>query len=913
MPANVNDPSGNLGKVDICTFWGKAQPRDVDGLKWHPLVYHSLDVAAVGHVLMNDWPELARRTTGLLGLPRSEGDRVIRFLLCLHDIGKFAKKFQAKVPDRFPKCFQDDLTRIATAYDHASGGMHLYRRQPDMFRLPKKTHRRVWLRLISAVTGHHGAPPQVPEGDLIADFGRAGFEAAAAFIEQVHAVLGFPADIALDERQVRRASFAIAGLAVLADWIGSNQEWFSYREPMDGIDAYWEEAVSRATTAVAQAGVLPAEPSRMLTYPELLGVKASPSPMQAWARDVDLPPGPALYVIEDETGSGKTEAAVLLAHRLMASGRGSGFYVALPTMATANAMFARLEKVVRRLFAPHAAPSVALAHGARDMHGGFRAAKLRGGRHEKAYADGGGSLEASETTASSACAAWIADDRRRAFLADAGAGTIDQALLAVLPTRHQSVRLLGLACGVLILDEVHAYDAYMQREMETLLEFQAALGGSAVLLSATLPLATRRRLVEAFARGLGEQASNEHDPVDYPLATVCAAGVLDHHSVEARPERTRKLPVRFLSSPEEAFGEIDRAASAGKAVLYIRNTVDDAVEAYSTLKSRGQGDRLHLFHARYALVDRLATEQHVVRMFGKDSRGEDRRGRVLVATQVVEQSLDLDFDVLITDLAPIDLVIQRAGRLWRHVRQDRDGTPELLVVGPQPSRVADEKWYSRAFPRAAYVYPDHARLWLTADMLLRAGAIHSPTELRTLIEAVYGVGVEECVPDALRPLLYDAEGRAGAERSVAGTNVLDCSKGYVRDGGAWDRDVRTPTRLVDDPQVVLRLALLVDGKIVPYARDAAGGERWRAWRLSEVSVSERRVGGEALASGQAAVAQTAKADWTRYDEDKPLVVLKESPADGCFHGTAAGRDEKGVVQLRYSRSEGLTLAPVPRS
>ena len=906
MQANVNDARG---EVDIFSFWGKAQPRDGDGIKWHPLVYHSLDVAAVGHVLMNDWPELARRTTGLLGLPRPEGDRVVRFLLCLHDIGKFAKKFQAKAPDHFPTCFQDDLARVATAYDHAAGGMRLHRRKPGMFKLPEKTHRRVWRLLISAVTGHHGAPPDVSNGDLVADFGRVGLEAAGAFIEQMHGVLGLPADIVLEERQARRASFAIAGLAVLADWIGSDQDWFPYREPTEGIDAYWEEAVSRATTAVAQAGALPAEPRRMLTYPELLGVKASPSPMQAWARDVDLPPGPALYVIEDETGSGKTEAAVLLAHRLMVSGRGSGFYVALPTMATANAMFARLEKVVRRMFAPHAAPSVALAHGARDMHEGFRAAVLRGGRRERAYADGGGSLEASETTASTACAAWIADDRRRAFLADAGAGTIDQALLAVLPTRHQSLRLLGLAFGVLILDEVHAYDAYMQREMETLLEFQAALGGSAVLLSATLPLAIRRRLADAFSRGLGEQASNGHDPVDYPLATVCAAGVLDHHAVEARPERTRTLPVRFLGSSEEAFGEIDRAASSGKAVLYIRNTVDDAVEAYSTLKARGLGDRLHLFHARYALVDRLATEQHVVRMFGKESRGEDRRGRVLVATQVVEQSLDLDFDVLITDLAPIDLVIQRAGRLWRHDRKDRDGALELLVVGPQPSGSADEKWYSRAFPRGAYVYPDHARLWLTADVLLRAGAIRSPTELRTLIEAVYGDGVEERVPDALRPLLYDAEGRAGAERGVAGTNVLDCSKGYVRDGGVWDSDVRTPTRLVDDPQVVLRLALLVDGKIVPYARDATRGERWRAWRLSEVSVSERRVGGEALVPGQVAAAQAAKAEWTRYDEDKSLVVLKESPVDGCFDGTAAGRDEQGVVQLRYSRSEGLTLGP----
>ena len=319
MPVNVNDASG---EVDIFSFWGKAQPHDADGPKWHPLVYHSLDVAAVGHVLMNDWPEMARRTTGLLGLPRPEGVQVIRLLLCLHDIGKFAMKFQAKAPEHFPTCFQDDLDRIVTAYDHASGGMHLYRRQQGMFSLPARTHRRAWQALLSAVTGHHGAPPHAADVDLVADFGRAGLEAAKVFVEKVHGVLVVPADIALDERQARRASFAIAGLAVLADWIGSNQDWFRYREPTDGIDAYWDEAVSRARIAVAQAGVLPAKPNPTLSYPELLGIKASPSPMQKWARDVDLPPGPALYVIEDETGSGKTEAAVLLAHRCSPHTRG---------------------------------------------------------------------------------------------------------------------------------------------------------------------------------------------------------------------------------------------------------------------------------------------------------------------------------------------------------------------------------------------------------------------------------------------------------------------------------------------------------------------------------------------------------------------------------------------------------------
>ena len=249
--------------------------------------------------------------------------------------------------------------------------------------------------------------------------------------------------------------------------------------------------------AVRESGIVPAAATGRLGYDALVGPQVTPSPMQEWARDVPLPDGPALFIVEDETGSGKTEAALMLAHRLMASGRADGFYMALPTMATANAMFDRLGRAVRHLFTPDANPSLALAHGARGLHHGFRAARAKWGRTGAPYGNGG----EADIAASTACAEWIADDRRRTFLADAGAGTVDQALLAVLPARHQSLRLLGLAQRVPIIDEVHACDAYMRREIETLLTFQAALGGSAVLLSATLPAGYRQSLADALREG----------------------------------------------------------------------------------------------------------------------------------------------------------------------------------------------------------------------------------------------------------------------------------------------------------------------------------------------------------------------------------------------------------------------------
>lgn len=448
-------------EIDILRFWGKARPVDsARGPRWHPLVFHGLDVAAVGEALLIRHDGLERVLPHLLGLPREDTVGLIRFLLAVHDVGKFAKKFQAKVPDLYPECFGGDPAQVAARYDHGAGGLRLFDADAELFSLPSGTGFGVWRPLISAVTGHHGTPPEAGIGGshiaLRRDFGKSGIEAARRFIQRARELLGLPEKLPrLDRGRIRRASFAVAGVAVLADWIGSDQKWFPYQEPAP-VETYWRRAQERAASAIEQADVLPASASRHLNYRDLIGAAAAPSPMQEWAQTVQLPDGPALFLIEDETGSGKTEAALMLAHRLMATGRADGLYVALPTMATANAMFDRLAATHRHLFAVDANPSVALAHGARDLHAGFRSARLRGGCNEAPYSDAAGYGDESGTTASAACAAWVADDRRRAFLADVGTGTVDQALLSVLPSRHQSLRLLGLMRRVLILDEVHS-------------------------------------------------------------------------------------------------------------------------------------------------------------------------------------------------------------------------------------------------------------------------------------------------------------------------------------------------------------------------------------------------------------------------------------------------------------------------
>lgn len=890
--------------MNFLSFWGKARPTDADGSPgWHPLAFHSLDTAAVGEALLASHGGLTDRLCGLFGLPDSKAVALLRFLICLHDVGKFARKFQVKKPERFPSCFGTDPSAIPSRFDHGLGGLCLFTEHPDIFGHSARAAKR-WLPIVSAITGHHGSPPDLATnaGTLRADFGQDGIEAARAFADRARVLLDPPSPMPqMDDDRARRISWLLAGLAVLSDWIGSNEDWFPFRNPNDfaDLDHYWVYARERAATAVRQAGIIPAAAAGHLDYETLVGSQVAPSPMQKWAGNVPLPKGPALFIVEDETGSGKTEAALMLAHRIMASGRADGFYIALPTMATANAMFDRLDRALRHLFAPDAHPSLALAHGARGLHPGFQAARSNWGRKEAPYGDHG----EADVAASTACAEWIADDRRRAFLADAGAGTVDQSLMAVLPARHQSLRLFGLAQRVPIVDEVHAYDAYMRREIETLLTFQAALGGSAILLSATLPADHRQSLVDAFATGLGE------DPIGiaeqaYPLATVRARGVQTEAPVAGRPGRGRKLPVRFLRSSDEALGEVERAARVGRAALYIRNTVDDAREAHAELTARGID--AELFHARFALADRLEIERRTVETFGRESRAEERAGKVLVATQVVEQSLDLDFDFLASDLAPVDLLIQRAGRLWRHEWRERAGEPELFIVAPSTADNPSEDWFEIFLPRAAYVYPDHARLWITARTLEQNGVMESPGDLRTLLETVYAPEAEEHTPPALQERLLTIEGRDRAARSMGRLNTLSLSSGYMRDSGAWESDMRTPTRLAEDPRVTLRLARLLNDRIEPYALAHAPEEPWRAWRLSEVDISQRHVTGETVPSRFAEAAREARTDWGRYDEDKMLVVLEEAGNDGLV-GAVMGPDGKRGVY--YSAEAGLAVGP----
>jgi CRISPR-associated endonuclease/helicase Cas3 len=530
---------------------------------------------------------------------------------------------------------------------------------------------------------------------------------------------------------------------------------------------------------------------------------------------------------------------LLLAHRLMQADLGHGVYIGLPTMATANAMFARMEVAYGQLFAEASQPSLILAHSARDLSQRFRQTVLPD--IHTAESDYG---QNEEETAGARCTAWLADNRKKALLAEVGVGTIDQALLAILYAKHQSLRLLGLLGKVLIVDEVHACDAYMHKLLQILLEAHASMGGSAILLSATLPQKMRRELAQAFCKGAGLEPP-ELRSEEYPLLTHIGAPDRVETPFATRESVRRTVSVNPLKTIDDVIAQVCQAAQAGKCVCWIRNTVADARAAFALLQDQIPADKLHLFHARFAMQDRLTLEEQLLEYFNQHSMGDTRSGRVVVATQVVEQSLDLDFDLIVSDLAPIDLIIQRAGRLCRHTRDhqgnrvdgpDQRGTPQLLLYGPEPDEDVDHDWFARMFPKAVKVYPDHARLWLTAKLLGEQGRFHMPDDARTLIEGVYGEEADLLMPSVLLERHDRVEGEDAADRSHAQLNSINLRAGYEEgEIPCWD-DAVTPTRLGEESTTV-RLARW-DGQTL---RPWAGGEF--AWQLSQVQIRQALISG----------------------------------------------------------------------
>lgn len=902
-------------------YWGKAKKdSEQAGLDYHLLAYHSLDVAAVGIEYLSQHHFLTQFFCEQLGCQKVDWLNWAGFWLALHDLGKFSEAFQSQKVELFEQ-LQGRAPNPEKLYSerHDTLGQwywndRLLQQAVDdgWFVDGIQSALDCWMR---AVTGHHGQPPKTSAPNNPSDdyFSKKDRKAIQAFSEEMRTLFftegasGICKQLAPTqlEKVSQILSWWFTGVTVLADWLGSNTDYFPYQNEVLSLQDYWDYARTQAKKALKESGVVPSAVKQSLSFKDLFPKIQMPSPLQQWAINVEIENSPQIFLLEDVTGAGKTEAAITLAYRLMASGSAGGFFVALPTMATANAMYGRIAGVYAELFAGNA--NLVLAHGSRNLVEDFAKTIIQPSKTEN-------DVEQTDETASARCTAWLADHNKRALLAQVGVGTIDQALLGVLHSKHQSLRLLGLFGKVLIVDEVHACDAYMQGVLEILLEFHARAGGCVILLSATLPAHMKQKLLAAYAKGRNAKCPviAEHQ---YPLATwwrTIHADKLYEESLKTRQAVTRTVSVNYQHDIQHIKNAVLTTLSAGQCVCWIRNTIADALEAYRMFENDISAEHIMLFHARFCLHDRLAAEELVVKKFGKDSTHELRKGQLVIATQVIEQSLDVDFDLLISDLAPIDRLVQRAGRLRRHIRDnqgnrllkeddmDQRGEPILWVYGPQWMDEPSPTWVKNVLPKADFVYPDHGQLWLTAKAL-QAGSFTMPQHARQLIESVFGD--ESFIPTGLQHTSLTVQGQQMADASHAKSNTLTLVSGYKRgDVMDWWSEAKTPSRL-GEQSINIVLARWEGERLVPWAK------RSYAWAYSTVKIAQRLISKVPLPTKANRLAEYYRVLENLPDKGKWSVLLPlEQNLQGEWTTQAWASAEGKAEQLftwQYSSQAGL--------
>ena len=820
-------------------IWAKTSKSGAAG--WHPLVLHVLDVAASADAILAREPEATRNRIGaVLGLEWQEARPWILLVVACHDLGKACPGFQ---------CKWENLTGMDPGRSPDTDINHAFVSQIVLSELLQELDWPEQLaELVSDAVGcHHGerASPNVLHNLAFNRRALGPYPWAHARRGLFKALLDTLKPTKTPDKQTLSGPdfMLLSGLTSFSDWIGSNEDRFPFGSPeeCEDLPGWFEKHRTHADQALDAIGWAPRTPlsSESKSFEQVFSF--SPRHLQQAVADVltDLQQ-PAILLVEAPMGEGKTEAALFAHLELQRRFGHRGLYVALPTKATGNAMFKRTLDFLRRQGTDRTL-DLQLLHGAKLLNDTFQNLHLSG-IHDPAN---GGEVRAGE---------WFTS-KKRALLSEYGVGTVDQALLTILPVRHNFVRLWGLANRVVIFDEIHAYDAYTGTLLIHLLRWLLALGSSVVLLSATLSPSIRRKLAEVVDADLPDKEQK------YPRLSVFRSGVVEQVHFEADP--ARRLTLRLQGIPADLpsmRSALEEHLASGGMGLALVNTVQRAQDLYrlfpegKLLEREGQrvgkrlsdGTEVFLFHARFPADRRQEREELVLKEFGE---GGSRDGRkILIATQVAEQSLDLDFDLIATDLAPIDLVLQRAGRLWRHARKSRPvSEPTLLVAGltgDEPPSFGKPLWWG-----AVYREDILLRTW----SLLRDGqrrTLTLPDEIDTLVQAVYEeqVDVSESLRERLEKALMDADGKAIAQKGQAHQAIIGLPDEaswndpgrfvlYDEDEPGVHRTLMAQTRLGEDS--VVTIPLWPYDEFRPEATPHFA--RTKQWFLRAVSLSRKGV------------------------------------------------------------------------
>ncbi|MEU3309980.1 CRISPR-associated helicase Cas3' [Nocardiopsis sp. NPDC006832] len=681
--------------------WAK---HDFDSDGWLPLYRHMADSASIAGRLWDEWvPRQARALiTSALSGDESSARSLVVWLAATHDIGKATPAFACQVEhladDMRAQGLDMPLQKQMADRNLAPHGLagHLLLRDwlvDEHDWRPRDTH-----QFTVIAGGHHGIPPtnsaiaaldDHPELLRTPKAAEIWHRVQTELLDTAAEVTGAGAHLSSwrTAKLPQPAQVLLTALVITADWIASNSDYFPYFPGERGTDPERTEAAWRLLDLPRQWN--PQHPTG--TTAELLAARfdlpegARPRPVQEQAvQAARHMAGAGLMIIEAPMGEGKTEAALLAAEILAASTGAGGCFVALPTMATSNAMFARFTHWLDHLPGmPEEATSIFLAHSKAHLNEEF-AGYLGGGPRLATDTD----REDESGSAALIAHRWLRG-RKKGMLSSFAVGTIDQLLFAGLKSKHLALRHLALAGKVVVIDEAHAYDTYMNTYLDRALAWLGRYGVPVIVLSATLPSDRRRELAQAYT-GEGPRPKVEGyeevaQAASYPLITTAAPGTPPRLYPAEFSGRSTDVLIEPLDDELATLTErLDRELHEGGCALVIRNTVARVHETAAHLRGHFGEDAVTVAHSRFLDLDRAARDEQLLREYGPPAKvvalgGERPERRIVVASQVVEQSLDVDFDLMVTDLAPVDLLLQRMGRMHRHPRgEDQSERPPRL-------------------------------------------------------------------------------------------------------------------------------------------------------------------------------------------------------------------------------------------
>lgn len=765
-----------------------AKKSDQMGYRWLPLYQHLTDTQQIMGLLWEHFLSSGQKKL-ILGNLRSvnqdklidedDAKRLAMFLGATHDLGKATPAFQMQ---KNPFC-ADDLSKRLWEELEAEGfvDFYLFADQIGLTNRKATHHSLAGEALLesfgvnapigSIVGAHHGKPvddAKIPKKNLLSyDANYFQVEDPCSVIhehwhDQQEAIfqwaLSSSGYSSVDELPVieQPAQVLLSGLLIMADWIASNETYFPLF-PIDEISGTESRIQDGFTKWYADFSLWePISLDVKTAYKDRFGFDV-PRELQALvSQKVDEISTAGIVILEAPMGVGKTEVALLAAEQLAAKSGRSGIFFGLPTQATSDGIFTRvkswLEAVVKST-GGHL--SLRLMHGKAAQNPEFATLPKSSGVFEEEAEDerrnvrnGSGYIDLDAVVVNT----WFAG--RKVSMLDAfTVGTVDQFLLAALRQKHLALRHLGLSSKVVIIDEVHAYDAYMSVYLMEAVQWMGAYHVPVVILSATLPIERRNALVKNYLKGAGMRPKEIVYPEgyenneSYPLLTYTdivrntedessTLGVKQFSDFPYEPGTNYSVVLRGVIEELEISDLIESLLRGDGVIGVVVNTVRKAQKLAEICVERFGEEMVELLHSSFIASERLQKEQALMQMIGKN--GKRPKKKIIIGTQVIEQSLDIDFDVMISDLAPMDLLIQRMGRLHRHKRMRplTHQTPVLYVLGVD-----------------AYTFEDGTKAVYSEDLLFRTEyylkriiaekqAINLPNDISPLVQNVYRDGFQ---------------------------------------------------------------------------------------------------------------------------------------------------------------------------